>query len=66
MSADLMNAACEETKGTMAAVLGCSKEQIDEVDRSDFADAERVWVANYNCPGQTVISGTKEGVQNAS
>jgi [acyl-carrier-protein] S-malonyltransferase len=57
-----MNEACEETKGTMAAVLGLNATAIDEA----LADSRDVWVANYNCPGQTVISGTKDGVEAAA
>ncbi|HEX2582906.1 MAG TPA: ACP S-malonyltransferase [Chlamydiales bacterium] len=58
--ARLMNEACERTAGTMAAVLGMNAADIDEALRG----VPEVWVANYNCPGQTVISGTKEGVEN--
>ena len=57
-----MNQACESTHGTMAAVLGLGAKQIDEA----LMDSPSVWVANYNCPGQTVISGTKEGVELAA
>ena len=55
-----MNEACEATKGAMAAVLGTI--DIDAVIKG----IPDVWVANYNCPGQTVISGTVEGVEAAS
>ncbi len=58
--ARLMNEACEQTTGIMAAVLGMNAADIDAALR----DAPEVWVANYNCPGQTVISGTKAGVEN--
>lgn len=57
-----MNEACEETKGTMAAVLGLSSSAIDAA----LSESQDVWVANYNCPGQTVISGTKDGVEAAA
>jgi [acyl-carrier-protein] S-malonyltransferase len=56
----LMNEACEKVPGTMAAVLGMNAADIDVA----LQGAPEVWVANYNCPGQTVISGTKAGVEN--
>ncbi|HEY4255088.1 MAG TPA: ACP S-malonyltransferase [Chlamydiales bacterium] len=58
----LMNEACEKVPGTMAAVLG-----MDEMG-TKFAlqGISGVWVANYNCPGQIVISGTKAGVEAAT
>ncbi len=55
----LMNAACEKTSGGMAAVLGLNGEEVSEAVRG----LEGVWVANYNSPGQTVISGTREGIE---
>jgi [acyl-carrier-protein] S-malonyltransferase len=58
--ARLMNEACEKVPGTMAAVLGMDAEAIEEAVKG------LVWVANYNAPGQTVISGTKEGVEKAA
>ncbi len=57
--ARLMNDACEATAGTMAAVLGLNATEVE----SAVKGISGVWVANYNCPGQTVISGTKEGVE---
>ena len=57
--ARLMNEACENTPGTMAAVLGLDAADVEAVVK----DLEGVWVANFNAPGQTVISGTKEGVE---
>ena len=58
----LMNEACEKTSGTMAAVLGLGAEDVEKT----IKDCAWVWIANYNCPGQIVISGTKEGVERAS
>jgi len=48
--------------GAMAAVLGMDAEAIDTV----VSSMEDVYVANYNCPGQIVITGTKEAVDAAS
>jgi [acyl-carrier-protein] S-malonyltransferase len=61
----LMEEAYPTGKGTMAAVLGLSQEEIEEVLRSFDGDTA-VDLANINCPGQIVISGTKEGVEQAS
>ena len=59
-----MNDACEKTKGTMAAVLGLSDLQVEEIV-APISDEHKVWVANYNCPSQTVISGSFDGVKYA-
>lgn len=60
--ARLMNEACERTEGAMAAVLAMGAPELERA----LAGIQGVWVANYNCPGQIVISGTKEGVERAS
>ncbi len=60
--ARLMNEACETRAGAMAAVLGLNEAEVLNALKS-LSD---VWVANYNCPGQIVISGTKNGVNEAS
>ncbi len=57
-----MQAACEKTPGTMAAVLGLDDAVVEEVCASI---PEIVVAANYNCPGQLVISGSIEGVDKA-
>ena len=58
----LMQNAVPGGKGAMAAVLGMKNEAVEEaVDR-----IEGVSVANYNCPGQLVITGWKESVEAAS
>lgn len=55
-----MQEACELTEGTMAAVLGLADDKVAEV----CAGVEDVVVAaNYNCPGQVVISGSMSGVE---
>ena len=57
-----MQKACEAQPGTMAAVLGLD----DEVVEKACADIEDVVVpANYNCPGQLVISGSLSGIEKA-
>ena len=65
LRAEFMNRACETTVGTMAAVLGLTARQVEEIV-TPLTPQHRVWVANFNCPGQTVVSGTKEGVEIAS
>lgn len=57
---ELMDAACRESKGGMASVLGAELELIREVCAGCGID-----VANYNCPGQVVISGDAQGVDRA-
>lgn len=53
-----MQKACEIEPSTMAAVLGLEDEKVEEVCSSIIG----VVPANYNCPGQLVISGTIEGI----
>ena len=55
---DRMQAAADETPGTMAAVLGLDDDKVDLACRK--TDGE-VWVANYNAPGQVVIAGEVDG-----
>ncbi|MAW16220.1 MAG: [acyl-carrier-protein] S-malonyltransferase [Flavobacteriaceae bacterium] len=60
--AQAMQAACDVTKGTMAAVLALADEVVEQVCR----DMDGVVVAaNYNCPGQLVISGAFPAVESA-
>lgn len=61
----LMEEAYPTGKGTMAAVLGLSQEEIEGVVKG-FDGEEAVDLANINCPGQIVISGTNDGVNMAS
>ena len=60
---DAMQAAADESPGTMAAVLGLDD---GDVEIACHRTADEVWVANYNAPGQVVISGTAEAVDLAS
>ena len=58
-----MHKACMLQSSTMAAVLGLDDSKVEEVCAS-ISD-EIVVAANYNCPGQLVISGTIEGINKA-
>ncbi|MBQ2520490.1 MAG: ACP S-malonyltransferase [Paludibacteraceae bacterium] len=58
--AQAMQAACEANPGTMAAVLGLPDEQVDEICKN-YQDGVVV-AANFNCPGQIVISGESEAI----
>lgn len=57
--ATAMQAACDHAEGTMAAILGIEDELVEKIC-SQISDT--VVAANYNCPGQLVISGSKTGV----
>ena len=61
--AEAMQRACEKQESTMAAVLGLTDEKVDEVCQR--VAGQVVVAANFNCPGQVVISGTVEGVEQA-
>lgn len=58
-----MQRACEAQESTMAAILGLEDEQVESVCRA--IEGEVVVPANYNCPGQLVISGSVAGVHKA-
>ena len=57
-----MQNAVPDGKGAMSAVLGLTGEQIEAA----IAGLEGVYIANYNCPGQIVITGFAQGVEKAS
>ncbi len=61
---ELMQRAGEANKGTMAAVVGLSHEDLEAVCREAGSEGI-VQPANYNSPGQTVISGSAAGVSRA-
>jgi [acyl-carrier-protein] S-malonyltransferase len=63
MRANAMQKACEQNPSTMAAVLGLEDSIVENICAS-ITD-EVVVAANYNCPGQLVISGTIKGVETA-
>ena len=58
-----MQEACELQPSTMAAVLGLDDNVVEDICKSITDDI--VVAANYNCPGQLVISGTISGVETA-
>ncbi|MGE9269063.1 MAG: ACP S-malonyltransferase [Verrucomicrobiales bacterium] len=57
---ELMDEACAQTEGTMAAMIGGSEDDVRKL-----AAACDVDVANLNCPGQIVLSGTEAGIDAA-
>lgn len=61
--ANAMQKACEITPSTMAVVLGLDDAKVEEICATITDDT--VVPANYNCPGQLVISGTKTGIARA-
>lgn len=61
--ANAMQKACEATPSTMAAVLALDDAKVEEICASITDDI--VVAANYNCPGQLVISGTVPAVERA-
>ena len=69
--AQAMQAACEANPGTMAAVLGLPDERVEEICeqisnlKSQISNEATVVAANFNCPGQIVISGEVEAVEAA-
>ncbi len=54
--------ACEQTDGTMAVILGLNSKKVLEMVEEMNLPSD-LWVANLNCPGQVVISGTRTGVE---
>lgn len=63
MRANAMQKACELNPSTMAAILNLDDAKVEEICAS-ITD-EIVVAANYNCPGQLVISGSNKGIETA-
>ena len=63
--ATAMQKACEAAPGTMAAVIGLPDEKIEEVCKECSTPGNIVVPANYNCPGQLVISGNVDAINQA-
>ncbi len=60
--AEAMQAACEANPGTMAAIVGLEDEVVEKICA---LIGPEVVPANYNCPGQLVISGSLSGIEKA-
>ncbi|PRS30302.1 ACP S-malonyltransferase [Bacillus pumilus] len=63
---ELMNEAVPAGEGAMAAILGLDQAALLEVTKEVTESGHLVELANLNCPGQIVISGTAKGVELAS
>ncbi|MCY7481903.1 MULTISPECIES: ACP S-malonyltransferase [Bacillus] len=63
---ELMNEAVPAGEGAMAAILGLDKAALEEVTKEVTESGHLVELANLNCPGQIVLSGTAKGVELAS
>lgn len=62
--AQAMQKACESNPSTMAAVLGLDDSKVEEICALVAEETDEVVVpANYNCPGQLVISGSIKGIE---
>jgi len=62
---EFMEEAVPNGEGTMAAILGMDRDVLREITDEVTAEGNLVQLANMNCPGQIVISGTKAGVGKA-
>lgn len=60
-----MQKACEIQKSTMAAIIGLDDKTTEDICKEVADNGKIVVAANYNCPGQIVISGSMEGVEEA-
>ena len=60
-----MQKACEMQPSTMAAIIGLPDETIESICEEITSSGHVVVAANYNCPGQVVISGSIEGIKRA-
>ena len=64
--AKAMQKACELNPSTMAAILALADDKVEEICTKVHMDTEEIVVpANYNCPGQLVISGSIKGIEMA-
>ena len=63
--ANAMQKACEQNPGTMAAIIGLPDEKVEAVCQEVSSTGNIVVAANFNCPGQLVISGNVDAVNAA-
>ncbi|MDD6952713.1 MAG: ACP S-malonyltransferase [Prevotella sp.] len=63
--ANAMQKACEVNPGTMAAIIGLPDEKVEEVCAEVSKEGKVVVPANFNCPGQLVISGEVDAINEA-
>ncbi|GAA6528451.1 MAG: ACP S-malonyltransferase [Prevotella sp.] len=63
--ANAMQKACDANPGTMAAIIALPDEKIEEICKKVSVNGNIVVPANYNCPGQLVISGNEDAVKRA-
>jgi [acyl-carrier-protein] S-malonyltransferase len=62
LRSSLMHTACETTPGGMLVILGLEDEEVKNMV-SKLNLPSDLWCANFNCPGQVVVSGTEKGLQ---
>ena len=60
-----MQKACEMAPSTMAAIIALADDKVEEICDAVTKEGNVVVAANYNCPGQIVISGSIEGIDKA-
>lgn len=64
LRAQAMQKACEQNPSTMAAVIGLADEKVEEICKQVQSETGEIVVpANYNCPGQLVISGSIKAIE---
>jgi len=65
LRAELMQAACIDPPGTMAAIIGLDDLELESICETSSCSNNRCTPANFNSPGQTVISGDVDAVKKA-
>lgn len=65
LRAEAMDTIATKRPGAMAAVIGGALSEVEALVLSIHAPESPLWIANYNCPGQVVISGSVEAIDKA-